>query len=198
MDLQVIIDRGRGGPTIYFEDTVDVSSQVIEEFNKDTRNPDSGSERGGVTMKPVTIWCAGIISAVLTQVATAAEPFKVAIIDQQAVIERSISGKRALEEMKTYSTTRQKIIEADDQELKELEKAGQDPNMSEETKRRNRNSSARNLRRISGASRNSTARSRKSSGVWSPNTPKKSTRRRRLSLKEKAIPPSSTRETMRR
>jgi len=33
--LQVIIDRGRGGPTIYFEDTVDVSSQVIEEFNKE-------------------------------------------------------------------------------------------------------------------------------------------------------------------
>ena len=86
-------------------------------------------------MKPVTIWCAGIISAVLTQVATAAEPFKVAIIDQQAVIERSISGKRALEEMKSYSTTRQKIIEADDQELKELEKASQDPNMSEETKK---------------------------------------------------------------
>jgi len=34
-DLQVIIDRGRGGPTIYFEDTVDVSSQVIEEFSKE-------------------------------------------------------------------------------------------------------------------------------------------------------------------
>lgn len=86
-------------------------------------------------MKHVTIWCVGVIWALLPQFATAAEPFKVAIIDQQAVIERSISGKRALEEMKSYSTTRQKIIEADDQELKELEKAGQDPNMSEETKK---------------------------------------------------------------
>ncbi len=84
-------------------------------------------------MKHMIIWCVGIWAS-LPQFATA-EPFKVAIIDQQAVIERSISGKRALEEMKSYSTTRQKIIEADDQELKELEKAGQDPNMSEETKK---------------------------------------------------------------
>jgi outer membrane protein len=35
LGLQVIIDRGRGGPTIYFEESVDVTSQVIEEFNKD-------------------------------------------------------------------------------------------------------------------------------------------------------------------
>lgn len=34
MCLQAIFDRGRGGPTLYFEETVDVSSQVIEEFNK--------------------------------------------------------------------------------------------------------------------------------------------------------------------
>jgi len=86
-------------------------------------------------MKYVIIWCVGIIGVLAPQLATAAELFKVAIIDQQVVIERSISGKRALEEMKSYSTTRQKIIEADDLELKELEKAGQDPNMSEETKK---------------------------------------------------------------
>lgn len=85
-------------------------------------------------MKYVTMLCVGIIWAWLPQVATA-EPFKVAVIDQQAVIERSISGKHALEEMKSYSSTRQKIIEADDLELKELEKAGQDPNMSEEIKK---------------------------------------------------------------
>jgi outer membrane protein len=33
--IQVIIDRGRGGPTIYFDQAVDLSAQVIEEFNKD-------------------------------------------------------------------------------------------------------------------------------------------------------------------
>lgn len=64
-----------------------------------------------------------------------AEPFKVAIIDQQAVIERSAAGKRALEEMKSYSSTRQRIVEADDQELKDLEKAAQDPTLSEEAKK---------------------------------------------------------------
>lgn len=34
LELQAIFDRGRGGPTLYFDEAVDVSSQVIEEFNK--------------------------------------------------------------------------------------------------------------------------------------------------------------------
>ena len=34
LDLQAIFDRGRGGPTLYFDEAVDVSSQLIEEFNK--------------------------------------------------------------------------------------------------------------------------------------------------------------------
>jgi len=34
MDLQAIFDRGRGGPTLYFDEAVDVSPQLIEEFNK--------------------------------------------------------------------------------------------------------------------------------------------------------------------
>ncbi len=34
LDLQAIFDRGRGGPTIYSDEAVDVSTQVIEEFNK--------------------------------------------------------------------------------------------------------------------------------------------------------------------
>lgn len=35
LGLHLIMDRGRGGPTIYFEDSIDLSAQVIEEFNKD-------------------------------------------------------------------------------------------------------------------------------------------------------------------
>jgi outer membrane protein len=58
----------------------------------------------------------------------AADVVKVAVMDQQAVMERSQAGKRALDEMKSYSTTRQKIINADDQELKDLEQSLQDPN----------------------------------------------------------------------
>ena len=34
LELQAIFDRGRGGPTLYFDEAVDVSSQVIEECNK--------------------------------------------------------------------------------------------------------------------------------------------------------------------
>jgi outer membrane protein len=33
--VQLILDRGRGGPTIYFEEAVDLSAQVIEEFNRE-------------------------------------------------------------------------------------------------------------------------------------------------------------------
>ena len=65
----------------------------------------------------------------------AADHIKVAMMDQQQVIERSVAGKRALEELKSYSTTRQKIIDSDDQELKELEKGMQDASMSEEARK---------------------------------------------------------------
>ncbi|HSA62811.1 MAG TPA: OmpH family outer membrane protein [Nitrospiraceae bacterium] len=57
----------------------------------------------------------------------AAEAVKVGVMDQQLVMERSKAGKRALDDMKSYSTTRQKIINADDQELKELEQSLKDP-----------------------------------------------------------------------
>lgn len=55
--------------------------------------------------------------------ALSAESFQVAVMNQQLVIEKSKAGKRALEELKAYSAARQKIINADDQELKELEQA---------------------------------------------------------------------------
>jgi outer membrane protein len=71
----------------------------------------------------------------LAQPAQAADRMKVAMMDQQQVIERSVAGKRALEDLKSYSTTRQKIIDSDDQELKELEKGVQDSNLSEEVRK---------------------------------------------------------------
>ncbi len=63
-----------------------------------------------------------------------AETFKVAVMDQQVVIEQSKAGKRALEELKAYSMTRQKIINADDQELKELQQAIQDGKLTDSVK----------------------------------------------------------------
>lgn len=68
-----------------------------------------------------------------------AETFKVAVMDQQAVIEQSKAGKRALEELKAYSTTRQKIINADDQELKELEQTIQEGKLADSAKQEKQN-----------------------------------------------------------
>jgi outer membrane protein len=66
--------------------------------------------------------------------ARGAESLKVGVMDQQLVIERSKAGKRALEELKAYQATRQKIINSDDQELKELEQTIQDAKLSESAK----------------------------------------------------------------
>ncbi|MEQ1791772.1 MAG: OmpH family outer membrane protein [Nitrospiraceae bacterium] len=68
-----------------------------------------------------------------------ADAVKVGVMDQQAVIEQSKAGKRALEELKSYSTTRQKIINADDQELKELEQTIQDGKLTESAKQEKQN-----------------------------------------------------------
>lgn len=70
-----------------------------------------------------------LLAAVMSaHLAYAGEPVKIGVMDQQAVIERSKAGKAALESVKTYSATRQKIISADEQELKELQQALEDPN----------------------------------------------------------------------
>ena len=76
----------------------------------------------------------GALAGAMPSVTLAADPVKVGVMDQQLVIERSKAGKRALEELKTYSATRQKIINSDDQELKELEQSIQDAKLSETAK----------------------------------------------------------------
>jgi outer membrane protein len=76
----------------------------------------------------VALWLA-MVSPVLSD-----ETFKVAVMNQQMVIEHSKAGKLALEELKAYSMTRQKIINADDQELKELQQAIQDGKLSDSAK----------------------------------------------------------------
>ncbi len=58
----------------------------------------------------------------------AGNSIKVGVIDQQVVFERSKAGKAALEDMAGYAQTRQKIINADEQELKELQQSLEDPN----------------------------------------------------------------------
>lgn len=34
LGLQVVVDKGKGGPTIYSDESLDITGQVIEEFNK--------------------------------------------------------------------------------------------------------------------------------------------------------------------
>jgi len=77
----------------------------------------------------IGVWLVGWLST-----AFAAGPVRVAVMDQQVVIEKSKAGKRALEELKAYSATRQKIITAEDQELKELDQAMRDEKLSEEVR----------------------------------------------------------------
>jgi outer membrane protein len=67
----------------------------------------------------------------------AAETFKAAVIDQQVVLEKTKAGKRALDGLKDFSASRQKIVAADDEELKRLEAElkDQEAGLSEAAKR---------------------------------------------------------------
>jgi outer membrane protein len=66
-----------------------------------------------------------------------AETFKVGVVDQQAILERSKAGKRALDGLKEFSTARQRIVSADDEELKRIESElkKEDPSVNDALKR---------------------------------------------------------------
>lgn len=67
-----------------------------------------------------------VVLVIWAQQAQAADVQKIGVMDQQVVMERSKAGKSALDEIKQYSATRQKIIDADEQELKDLERTLQE------------------------------------------------------------------------
>ncbi len=52
----------------------------------------------------------------------AAESFKMGVIDPQAVLEKSKAGKRALDGLREYVSTRQKLLSRDEEELRTTEK----------------------------------------------------------------------------
>ena len=68
-------------------------------------------------------------SALWVEPLHAGEVIRVGVMDQQMVMERTKGGKLAMEDVKGYSMTRQKIINADEQELKDLDQSLQDPNV---------------------------------------------------------------------
>lgn len=81
-----------------------------------------------INLAKVVVLSAVVFFAQWTEFLYAGESGKVAVMDQQAVIERTKAGKLALEDMKGYAQTRQKIISSDEQELKELQQSLEDPN----------------------------------------------------------------------
>lgn len=52
----------------------------------------------------------------------AAETFKMGVVDPQTVLEKSKAGKRALDGLKEYVSTRQKLLSRDEEDLRNLEK----------------------------------------------------------------------------
>ncbi|CAI4032712.1 Outer membrane protein H precursor [Nitrospira tepida] len=82
-----------------------------------------------------------VVGAMLcwTAGAMGAESFSVAVVNQQTVMDKSKTGQRAIEELKTFSATRQKIVSSDEEELKELEKVLQDGTLKDEQKQEKQN-----------------------------------------------------------
>ncbi len=54
--------------------------------------------------------------------AQAADAFKMGVVDPQAVLEKSKAGKKALEGLKEYVNTRQKLLTRDEEDLRNYEK----------------------------------------------------------------------------
>jgi outer membrane protein len=67
----------------------------------------------------------------------ASEPFKMGVVDPQSVLEKSKSGRKALDGLKEYVTVRQKLLAKDEEELRNYEKQlkEQMPKMSETEKK---------------------------------------------------------------
>jgi outer membrane protein len=61
------------------------------------------------------------------------------VVNQQTVMDKSKTGQRAIDELKTFSSTRQKIVSSDEEELKDLEKTLQDGGLKDEQKQEKQN-----------------------------------------------------------
>jgi outer membrane protein len=73
----------------------------------------------------------------LTGQGQAADTVKVAVVDEQAVVEKTAAGKRTLETLKEFSVSRQRILAAEGEEMQGLEKDLRDspPNLSDAAKK---------------------------------------------------------------
>lgn len=72
-----------------------------------------------------TIIVTALFSLLLGPLSTsvqAADAFKMGVVDPQMVLEKSKAGKKALDGLKEYVTTRQKLLSRDEEELRNYEK----------------------------------------------------------------------------
>ena len=76
--------------------------------------------RLGQIMVALALTGAWLISSVSG--VSAADTFKMGVIDPQAVLEKSKAGKKALDGLKEYVSTRQKLLSRDEEELRNTEK----------------------------------------------------------------------------
>lgn len=69
--------------------------------------------------------------------AEAADSGRVAVLDQQVIVQKTVAGKRALEALQEFSRSRQRILGADNEEMQVLEKELREapPSLSEAVKR---------------------------------------------------------------
>lgn len=62
-----------------------------------------------------------VIGGIALSPAVAAKPFKVGIVDPQAVIQGSKAGKRAIAQLQEHANVRKKLLEGDQKSIKQLE-----------------------------------------------------------------------------
>lgn len=83
----------------------------------------TGTLVGRITLPLVA---AGILLFASLPAAQAAEAFKMGVVDPQAVLEKSKAGRKALDGLKDYVSTRQKLLSRDEEELRNTEKTIKD------------------------------------------------------------------------
>jgi outer membrane protein len=85
----------------------------------------------GVWGRKEWIGILGVASVLAMSVPSfAADAGKIGVIDPQAVLEKSKSGKRALDTLKEYAAARQKLLSGDEEELRNAEKQLKDQEAS--------------------------------------------------------------------
>jgi outer membrane protein len=78
----------------------------------------------GILLRRITLplAAAGMLLLVSLPAAQATETFKMGVVDPQAVLEKSKAGKKALDGLKEYVSTRQKLLSGDEEDLRNTEK----------------------------------------------------------------------------